>query len=73
MDWTAIIVAVLGAVAAIWQARGKAQYAAAAKAVIKGVEAYSQNGGNLKATIKTVAASDGAQDFLHGLVKQVTK
>ena len=73
MDWTAIIVAVLGALATLWQTKGKAEYAAAAKSVIKGVETYSQTGGDLKTTIKSVALSEGAQDVLHALVKKVTK
>lgn len=73
MDWTAIIVGVLGVLATIWQARGKAQYAAVTKSVIKGVEAYSTSGGDIKATIRTVAASEGTQEVLHALVKKVTK
>lgn len=73
MDWTALIIGVLGVLATLWQNKGKREMAAAATSVIKGVEAYSQNGGNLKATIKTVAATDGAQELLHALVKKVTK
>ena len=73
MDWYALIIGALGLGATILQTRGKAQYAKALGSVVKGVEAYSQNGGNLKATIKTVAATEGAQELLHATVKRLTK